>query len=133
MGPAKMGNGNYLDVDQHPHIGLGTLTYFFEGEMEHRDSTGSRQIINPGDVGFMTAGKGVTHTKRTPEHRRTSEMYSVHGYQIWVAMPKELEEIEPRFDFYPSNQIPTWQDGPLTFKLPAGNAFGKSSPLQGSS
>lgn len=53
MGPAKMGNGNYLDVDQHPHIGLGTLTYFFEGEMEHRDSTGSRQIINPGDVGFM--------------------------------------------------------------------------------
>jgi redox-sensitive bicupin YhaK (pirin superfamily) len=131
MGPAELGNGKYVDVDQHPHIGLSTLTYLFEGEVEHRDSIGSVQIISPGDVGFMTAGSGVTHTERTPQNRRGGETFTLHGYQIWVALPKDKEEIEPKFDYYQSTQMPTWSEEEVTFKLVAGNAFGKSAPLQG--
>jgi redox-sensitive bicupin YhaK (pirin superfamily) len=131
MGPAKLGNGKYVDVDQHPHIGLSTLTYLFEGEIEHRDSIGSRQVIAPGDLGFMTSGKGVTHTERTPENRRGSGEFVMHGYQIWVALPKEQEEIDPHFEYYPEKDIPMWAIGPLTIKLVAGNAFGRSAPLQG--
>lgn len=132
IGPAVLGNGKYMDVDQHPHIGLSTLTYLFAGEIEHKDSVGSHRVIRPGDVGFMTAGSGVTHTERTPPDLRNSETFKLHGYQIWVALPKEKEEIDPRFDFYPSAEIPTWQtDGGLTVKLAAGSAFGKSAPLQG--
>ena len=131
MGPSEIGNGNYIDVDQHPHIGLSTLTYLFEGEMEHRDSTGSEQIITPGDVGFMTSGKGVTHTERTPQNRRGTQIFGMHGYQIWVALPKEKEEMEPRFDYVPRTEVPTWKNDTITFKLVAGNAFGNSSPLQG--
>jgi redox-sensitive bicupin YhaK (pirin superfamily) len=131
MGPAELGNGKYVDVDQHPHIGLSTLTYLFEGEIEHRDSIGSVQVIHPGDVGFMTSGSGVTHTERTPQHKRGEEKFTMHGYQIWVALPKDKEEIDPKFDYYKSTQIPTWKEEGLTFKLVAGNAFGKSAPLQG--
>jgi len=131
MGPAKLGDGKYVDVDQHPHIGLSTLTYLFEGEIEHRDSIGTAQVISPGDVGFMTAGSGVAHTERTPKSNRNSDVFSLHGYQIWVALPKEMEEMEPRFDFYPSIDIPVWKTHALTFKLVAGIAFGKSAPLQG--
>jgi len=131
MGPAKLGNGKYIDVDQHPHIGLSTLTYLFEGEIEHKDSTGSHQIIQAGDVGFMTAGNGVTHTERTPPSSRNSETFTLHGYQVWVALPKDKEEIAPHFEFYPSTDIPTWTMDSLTLKLIAGNAFGKSAPLQG--
>lgn len=131
MGPAKLGNGSYVDVDQHPHIGLSTLTYLFEGEIEHKDSIGSVQVITPGDVGFMTSGIGVTHTERTPMYRRGTKMFSLHGYQIWVALPKDKEQIAPRFDYYPSESIPKWKTESLTLKLVAGNAFGKSAPLQG--
>lgn len=131
MGPAKIRNDKYVDVDQHPHIGLSTLTYLFEGEIEHKDSIGSHQVIRPSDVGFMTAGSGVTHTERTPPAKRTGEEFNFHGYQVWVALPKDKEEIKPHFDFYPSTDIPTWKDGAITFKLVAGNAFGKSAPLQG--
>jgi redox-sensitive bicupin YhaK (pirin superfamily) len=131
MGPATLGNGKYVDVDQHPHIGLSTLTYLFAGEIEHKDSVGSHQIISPGDIGFMTAGSGVTHTERTPMARRNSENFNFHGYQIWVALPKEQEEMDPRFDFYPKEDVPIWQTDKLTLRLVAGNAFGKSAPLQG--
>lgn len=131
MGPAVLKEGNYMDVDQHPHIGLSTLTYLFEGEIHHKDSIGSDQIIYPGDVGFMTSGSGVTHTERTPQRRRNKTPFTVHGYQIWVALPKALEEMTPQFDYYPASQIPTWQENGIQFKLAAGNAFGKSAPLQG--
>lgn len=131
MGPAVLGKGKYMDVDQHPHIGLSTLTYLFAGQIEHKDSTGAHQIITPGDVGFMTSGKGVTHTERTPLGLRNGQEFNLHGYQVWVALPKAQEEINPRFDFYASKDIPTWIDKRLTFKLVAGNAFGKSAPLQG--
>lgn len=131
MGPATIGEGRYVDVDQHPHIGLSTLTYLFEGEIEHRDSMGTVQVVRPGDVGFMTSGSGVTHTERTPVALRTGETLPLHGYQIWVALPKALEEMDPEFQFVSSADVPTWKDGPLTIKLVAGNGFGQSSPLQG--
>lgn len=131
MGPAKIGNGQYFDVDQHPHIGLSTLTYLFKGEIEHRDSMGSVKIISPGDVGFMTAGHGVTHTERTPKDKRNGETFEMHGYQIWVALPKDKENIEPNFQFYPKSEIPSWTQNNLDIRLVAGNAFGKSAPLQG--
>lgn len=131
MGPAIFGNGKYMDVDQHPHIGLSTLTYLLAGEIEHKDSIGSHKVIRPGDVGFMTAGSGVTHTERTPAIKRNNSEFGMHGYQIWVALPKEKEEMEPRFDFYRSDELPQWNDGQNRIKLVAGNAFGKSAPLQG--
>ena len=131
MGPATLGAGKYMDVDQHPHIGLSTLTYLFEGEVEHKDSMGTVKIIGPGDVGFMTAGSGVTHTERTPADKRGQGTFEVHGYQIWVALPKEQEEMAPQFQFVPRAEVPSWQSGPLTIKLVAGNGFGHSSPLQG--
>ncbi|MEM6771895.1 MAG: pirin family protein, partial [Bacteroidota bacterium] len=131
MGPSTLGPSSYLDVDQHPHIGLSTLTYLFEGEIEHRDSIGSIQVISPGDVGFMTAGHGVTHTERTPANRRNGDSFLLHGYQIWVALPPEKVEMEPEFSYYPSAEIPSWTSDGLTFRLVAGQAFGRSAPLQG--
>ncbi len=131
MGPATIGPGRYMDVDQHPHIGLSTLTYLFKGEIEHRDSTGAVQVIGPGDIGFMTSGKGVTHTERTPQHLRNGEDFEMHGYQIWVALPKELEEMDPQFDFYSKDSVPVWEEDGLTIKLVAGKGFGKEGPLKG--
>lgn len=131
MGPAIFKKGRYLDVDQHPHIGLSTLTYLFQGSIEHKDSIGSHQRIDPGDVGFMTSGRGVTHTERTPQGLRGIGDIAMHGYQIWVALPKEKEEMPPRFDYYPSEALPSWETKALQITLVAGNAFGKASPLQG--
>ena len=133
MGPIELGNGRYIDVDQHPHIGLSTLSYLLEGEMEHRDSLGNVEVIKPGDVAFMTAGKGVTHTERTPSHLRTSNKYQMHGYQIWVALPKHLENMEPQFEYHHINDIPSWKENNCFMTLVAGDAFGKTSPLKGHS
>jgi hypothetical protein len=131
MGPSTIGPEKYFDVDQHPHIGLSTLTYLFEGQVEHKDSTGGHQIISPGDAGFMTAGKGVTHTERAPQSLRNGKSFQMHGYQIWVALPKDKEETEPRLDYYPKQTIPEIQKDKLFIRVVAGNAFGLSSPLQG--
>jgi len=131
MGPVELSNGKFLDVDQHPHIGLCTLTYLYEGEIEHRDSTGAVETIRPGDAGFMTSGKGVTHTERTPETKRKLSKQTMHGYQIWVALPKDHEEMEPRFDYYPKSSLPTWEEGGISYRLVAGEGFGKKSPLLG--
>lgn len=131
MGPIELTGGKYFDVDQHPHIGLSTLTYLYEGEIEHRDSKGSVQVISPGDVGFMSAGKGITHTERTPNKIRDGRNVNMHGYQIWVGHPKELEEMEPRFDYFPENELVKWETNQLKFKLPAGEAFGKKAKLTG--
>lgn len=130
MGPAEIQPGQAMDVDQHPHIGLSTLTYLFKGAVEHRDSIGSHVVVKPGDVAFMTAGKAVTHTERTPESMR-NEAFVMHGYQIWVALPEELEEMEPQFDFYPAESIPEWEQDNMTIKLVAGEGFGKKAPLSG--
>ncbi|MEP4533443.1 MAG: pirin family protein [Cyclobacteriaceae bacterium] len=129
MGPITLPKGDALNVDQHPHIGLSTLTYLLEGHIHHHDSTGADQVIGPGDVGFMTAGKGVTHTERSPQWEKETDNLTVHGYQIWVALPKEKEEMEPRFDYIPSGDLPSWSQDGLNIKVVAGEAFGKQSPL----
>ncbi len=128
MGPAQLKDYQKLDVDVHPHIGLSTLTYLFEGAIMHRDSIGSEIEIQPGAVNWMTAGKGVTHSERTPEYLRTTDK-SLHGLQIWVALPKELEETNPTFSHVEASQIPVWEEDDYTIKLIAGEAFGKKSPV----
>lgn len=129
MGPAEIKAPKYMDVDQHPHIGLSTLTYLLDGAIEHRDSTGAVKVVRPGDVGFMTSGKGVTHTERTPPEHRDGQTRKVHGYQVWVALPKEKEEMEPRFDFVAKDDLPSWKEGNLQLTLVAGKGYGRQSPL----
>lgn len=129
MGPAQLKPGEYIDIDQHPHIGLSTLTYLLEGEIEHKDSTGANQVVTPGAVGFMMAGKGVTHTERTPKALRNGQSHSMHGYQVWVALPKELEEMDPTFQYIAKEALPTWKQGNLMMTLVAGEGYGRRSPL----
>lgn len=128
MGPAALKDFENLDVPPHPHIGLSTLTYLFEGAIMHRDSLGTTLEIQPGAVNWMTAGKGVVHSERTPEYLRTTEK-KLHGLQIWVALPKALEEIEPNFSHIPAEEIISWQENGLKIKLIAGEAFGKKSKV----
>jgi len=130
MGPDDIGPGHYLDVDQHPHIGLSTLTYLLEGQIEHRDSMGEVRVVNQGDVGFMTSGSGVTHTERTPASQRDGQIRRMHGYQIWVGLPKEKESMEPEFDFVKSEQLPKWEENGIKYVLAAGKAMGHESPLK---
>lgn len=128
MGPKEFTPNENMDVDQHHHIGLCTLTYLIEGAVEYTDSTGANQVIEAGDVGLMSAGSGVTHTERTPKVLRNAN-YRMHGYQIWIALPKALEEMEPRFDFLSKKDVPIWSEYGMDFKLIAGEGFGKNSPL----
>lgn len=128
MGPVKLSARQQMEVLPHPHIGLSTLTYLFEGAMMHRDSIGSVMEIEPGAVNWMTAGKGVVHSERTPERFQDSEKH-LHGLQIWVALPKDLEEMEPSFVHVPAEEIPSWQENGAQFKLIAGEAFGRKSPV----
>ncbi len=129
MGPTTLGPNKYMDVDQHPHIGLSTLTYLLEGEIDHDDSIGTHQRISPGSVNWMTAGKGVTHTERTPQDLRNGKVFRAHGYQIWVALPKDLEDMEPQFHHIPADQLPRWTDGSAAFTLVAGSGYGQESPV----
>lgn len=129
MGPTTLGPSKYMDVDQHPHMGLSTLTFMLEGEIVHEDSLGTHQRIRPGSVNWMTAGKGVTHTERTPKDLRNGNVFTAHGYQIWVALPKELEEMEPQFHHIDAQDLPKWEDGDTKFTLVAGKGYGKESPV----
>ena len=128
MGPAKLSEYQNLYVAPHPHIGLSTLTYLFEGAVMHRDSIGTEIEIKPGAVNWMTAGKGVVHSERTPEYLRTSEKY-LHGLQIWIALPKELEETEPSFTHIEANDIPSWTENDVHYKLIAGDVLGHKSAV----
>ncbi len=128
MGPATLDENQNLDVPPHPHIGLSTLTYLFEGSMMHRDSLGTEIEIQPGAVNWMTAGKGIVHSERTPDYLRNEVKY-IHGLQVWVALPKEFEEIEPNFCHLESESLPYWNEDSLDFKLIAGELFGKKSPV----
>ena len=128
MGPAHLDKSRQFDVLPHPHIGLSTLTYLFEGEIMHRDSIGSVQRITPGAVNWMTAGSGVVHSERTPNELR-NETHKLHGLQIWVALPKALEETTPSFVHIEANALPTWKIQGAKFKLIAGEAFGRQSPV----
>lgn len=129
MGPSIIKPGAYFDIGQHPHIGLSTLTYLFEGEVMHRDTLGTQQRVTAGSVGWMTAGKGIVHTERTPEDLRDGGSYPVHGFQIWVALPKHLEQMEPQFAYIPAADVPSWEMDGITFKLIAGKGFGRQSPV----
>lgn len=128
MGPVKMNERENFDVLPHPHIGLSTLTFLFEGSIMHRDSLNNEVEIKPGAVNWMTAGKGIVHSERTPEYLRRSHKY-MHGLQIWVALPKELQQMEPGFFHIGKDQIPAWKEGSLEMKLVAGEAFGRKSPV----
>jgi redox-sensitive bicupin YhaK (pirin superfamily) len=128
MGPAEITPNINLDVLPHPHIGLSTLTYLFEGAIMHRDSLGNEIEINPGAVNWMTAGKGVVHSERTPERLRNKHG-RLHGLQIWVALPQELETKEPSFAHIKADEIPQWTEGDVHFKLIAGKAFDRESPV----
>src|SRR5690554_3141982 len=128
MGPVKMNERQNFDVLPHPHIGLSTLTFLFEGSIMHRDSIGSKMEIKPGAVNWMTAGKGIVHSERTPDYLRDSNL-NLHGLQIWVALPKELEQMEPEFFHVEKEGIPAWSEGDVDFKLVAGEALGRKSPV----
>lgn len=128
MGPTHLKDYQNLDVAPHPHIGLSTLTYLFEGSIMHKDSLGTEIEIQPGAVNWMTAGKGIVHSERTPQYLRTSDKM-LHGLQIWVALPKELEEMEPNFSHIEKDDLPQWKQDGVTIKLIAGEAFGRKSPV----
>lgn len=128
MGPACLADHENLDVGPHPHIGLSTLTYLFEGSIYHRDSLGSAMEITPGAVNWMTAGKGVVHSERTPEYLRQKDKY-LHGLQIWVALPKELEFMDPEFHHIEAGAIPFWEEDGVHYKLIAGALRGMRSPV----
>jgi redox-sensitive bicupin YhaK (pirin superfamily) len=128
MGPALLRDNEVLNVGPHPHIGLSTLTYLFEGSIMHRDSLGTQIEIKPGQVNWMTAGKGIVHSERTPEHLRHSDKM-LHGLQIWVALPKELEQMDPAFAHIREEELPSWNMDGVSVKLIAGEAFGRKSPV----
>ena len=128
MGPAALKNYQNLEVAPHPHIGLSTLTYLLEGSIQHKDSLGNDIEIKPGAVNWMTAGKGVVHSERTPEYLRNTEKH-LHGFQIWVGLPKDMEQKEATFHHTEADDIPVWHDGNLQYKLIAGEVFGRKSPV----
>jgi len=108
MGPLLLTDTSKLDVRPHPHIGLSTVTYLFEGKGLHRDSLGHKQVIGPGDINWMTAGKGIVHSERTPEEDLVGGK-KMHGVQIWVALPKEDEDCEPSFTHYSKTLLPKFK------------------------
>jgi len=131
MGPAVFPKGKGVDVRPHPHIGLATVTYLYEGAFLHRDSLGSRQVIQPGDVNWMVAGRGIAHSERTPEELRASDGSSrAHGIQTWVALPVEHEETEPTFHHHPAASLPKIRQRGVELSVIAGDAWGKSSPVK---
>lgn len=133
MGPVGMAPGAGLDVRPHPHINLATVTYLFEGEILHRDSLGSEQAIRPGAINWMTAGRGIAHSERSPAAERKAGA-RVHGLQLWVALPRALEEVAPSFQHHPATTIPEVDlPGGVHLRILAGAAYGAASPVTVSS
>ena len=129
MGPVMLHTPNdRVDVRSHPHIGLSTLTYLFEGGLLHRDSLGYVQEIIPGEVNWMTAGKGIAHSERETEEARKHDR-NLHGLQFWVALPKHAEDIDPSFLHYGSADIPKIETGGAIVDVVAGSFAGRTSPL----
>ena len=128
MGRADFAPGQGLDVRPHPHIGLATVTYLFEGAILHRDSLGTVQEIRPGDVNWMTAGEGIAHSERSPDAVREAGG-ALEGIQIWIALPKPHEKCEPSFEHHPASTLPMIAADGLNLRLIAGSAFGMDSPV----
>ena len=129
MGPATFTPGAGVDVRPHPHIGLATVTYLFAGAFMHRDSLGTAQLIRPGDVNWMVAGRGIAHSERTPPAERAAAGgAAIHGIQTWIALPREREETEPSFEHHPAATLPEVREGGAILRLIAGAAFGDRAP-----
>jgi len=131
FGPTEF-RDHWMDVRPHPHIGLATVTYLFEGEVMHRDSIGSAQAIRPGEINWMTAGRGIAHSERTPPgHRLAGE--PIHGLQCWVALPRAREEMDPAFAHHDAAEFPVVADTGHTIRVMAGSLYGVRSPLAATS
>lgn len=128
MGPAEFITEGGIDVRPHPHIGLGTVTYLYQGEFEHRDSLGTHQMIYPGEVNWMLAGRGVTHSERTSDETRATR-HSLFGIQTWVALPEDKEDMAPDFEHHKEAALPYLQDGGASVRLILGDAWGAASPV----
>jgi redox-sensitive bicupin YhaK (pirin superfamily) len=129
FGPVDFAPGRGLDVRPHPHIGLATVTYLFDGSMMHRDTLGSALEIQPGDVNWMTAGRGIAHSERTGEAVRAAG-HRMHGIQSWVGLPQADEEAPPAFQHFGAAELPQRNDKNVTLRLIAGTAFGLTSPVK---
>jgi len=127
MGPATLPAGRGLDVRPHPHIGLATVTYLFSGVILHRDGLGFRQEIRPGDVNWMTAGRGIVHSERSPDAERARGP-TLHGMQSWVALPDGHEDVEPSFTHHPAATLPALSVDGVELRVIAGEAFGRRAP-----
>lgn len=126
FGPARLPAGQGMDVRPHPHINLATVTYLFEGAIEHRDSIGSHQVIEPGAVNLMTAGSGIVHSERSPQSLR-SDGPSLYGMQTWLALPDGHEEIAPAFDHVASSDLPLIEDGTSSARVLMGTLWGETA------
>ncbi len=128
IGPARFAPGQGIDVRPHPHIGLATVTYLFEGALRHRDSLGTVTDIGPGAVNWMTAGRGIAHSERTPPAERAAG-HRIHGVQSWVALPRAHEQDPPAFHHHPADSLPRIERPGVRATLIAGTAWGHSSPV----
>ncbi len=128
LGPAEFAPGEGIDVRPHPHINLATVTYLFEGEILHRDSLGSVQSIQPGAINWMTAGRGIVHSERTPPQIRQTG-HRVHALQLWVALPEGQEEVAPEFSHYPADSLPEQNLDGVRLRVLVGTAYGLQSPV----
>lgn len=128
LGGVDLGAGRGLDVRPHPHIGLATVTYLYEGALGHRDSLGNDQVIRPGDVNWMTAGRGIVHSERTPAAERAAG-HRLHGIQTWVALPQADAEVEPEFHHHAAATLPETERNGVRLRVIAGHAFGMTSPV----
>ena len=129
FGPVRFQPGMNIDVRPHPHIGLATVTYLFDGAIEHRDSLGSVQRIEPGAINWMSAGRGIVHSERTPVDLR-QRAFDVHGLQLWVALPRDREEDEPSFHHAAAEVLPRFTEKGLEVRVLVGTAFGCTSPVK---
>ncbi len=130
MGPVEFSKGQGVDVPPHPHIGLATVTYLFQGSLVHRDSLGYHQVIRPGEVNWMVAGRGVTHSERTAPEVRAQENSVLAGIQTWVALPSELEECEPGFEHLDSRRLPLIEDRGVQIRLSLGELYRERTPVR---
>ena len=129
MGPAEFITEGGIDVRPHPHIGLGTVTYLYQGEFEHRDSLGTHQMIHPGEVNWMVAGRGVTHSERTSAETRAKPHQKLFGIQTWIALPENREDMAPDFEHHKEAALPFIEDAGAQARLILGTAYGKESPV----
>jgi redox-sensitive bicupin YhaK (pirin superfamily) len=128
-GPAEFVTGKGVDVRPHPHTGLATVTYLYKGEFQHRDSLGTNQIIHPGAVNWMVAGRGVTHSERTSEATRKAP-HSLYGIQTWVALPDSAEDDDPSFEHHGQDTLPDIENQGVAMRLILGSAYGETAPAR---